>query len=368
MKNPLRSWYKIMRMLCIKLAVPLLISLIALFLLVLSWHSYAFATWYAGFFYPVLVHTFGRFFNLFPFSMFELGVFVLIPASLIVLLVYAIKIRKFFKPLGFYFLYFFSFLFTFFVMNAGINYNRESFALHVGITVQNSSVDELKSLYFLLVERAYVLSAQVATNDDGVFVSSSENLHAEARAAMLNLHNVHGGLVSFYPRPRAPVLSRIMSYMRIGGFFSPWTLEAHYNGEMPAHRKPFMMTHELAHVAGHKREDEANFIAYLAARESGCTDFNYSAVYSAIVYVLNALNRAVDRDTYSDLLAILPMQIRRDLQANREFWRQFEGPVADAANRANDAYLRANRQDDGVRSYGRMVDLLLAYYRGLSYK
>ena len=29
----------------------------------------------------------------------------------------------------------------------------------------------------------------------------------------------------------------------------------------------------------------------------------------------------------------------------------------------NDAYLRLNQQEDGVQSYGRMVDLLLAYYR-----
>ena len=124
-----------------------------------------------------------------------------------------------------------------------------------------------------------------------------------------------------------------------------------------------MMTHELAHTAGHMREDEANFIAYLAARNSLCVDFNYSAVYSGIVYVLNALHRVVDRDTYSELFGKLPDQVRRDMAANRAFWQQFEGPVADAANRANDAYLRANRQEDGVQSYGRMVDLMLAYYR-----
>ena len=29
----------------------------------------------------------------------------------------------------------------------------------------------------------------------------------------------------------------------------------------------------------------------------------------------------------------------------------------------NDAYLKANGQENGLRSYGRMVDLLLAYYR-----
>ena len=355
-----------MRTLIIKIAIPIGISLIALLLLLFSWHSGTFASWYAGFVYPVIVHTFGRFFNLFPFSVFELGL-VMIPLSLVFFLCMCIfrrkKIRQTLKYAGFSFLYFLSFLFTFFVLNAGINYNRESFAKHVGITVQESSIDELIALYHILVARATVLSSQIAIDENGVFAPSSENFHAEARSAMRLLHNTYGGLVGFYPRPRAPMLSRVMSHMRIGGFFSPWSLEAHYNGEILAHRKPFMMTHELAHVAGHMREDEANFIAYLAARNSSCVDFNYSAVYSGIVYVLGALNRVVDRDTYSELFAMLPMQVRRDMQANRDFWRQFEGPVGDMANRANDAYLRANRQADGVQSYGRMVDLMLAYYR-----
>ena len=35
----------------------------------------------------------------------------------------------------------------------------------------------------------------------------------------------------------------------------------------------------------------------------------------------------------------------------------------DAKETVNDTYLKANGQTDGVRSYGRMVDLLLAYYR-----
>lgn len=33
------------------------------------------------------------------------------------------------------------------------------------------------------------------------------------------------------------------------------------------------------------------------------------------------------------------------------------------SDRVNDAYLKANGQENGLRSYGRMVDLLLAYYR-----
>ena len=46
-----------------------------------------------------------------------------------------------------------------------------------------------------------------------------------------------------------------------------------------------------------------------------------------------------------------------------EHWAQYEGPVQDVSNAANDAYLKANNQSDGMQSYGRMVDLLLAEQR-----
>ena len=43
--------------------------------------------------------------------------------------------------------------------------------------------------------------------------------------------------------------------------------------------------------------------------------------------------------------------------------QQYEGPIQDISNAANDTYLKANDQADGMRSYGRMVDLLLAEQR-----
>ena len=40
-----------------------------------------------------------------------------------------------------------------------------------------------------------------------------------------------------------------------------------------------------------------------------------------------------------------------------------DGKVAEVSNKVNDTYLKVNKQEDGVKSYGRMVDLLLAQYR-----
>ena len=40
-----------------------------------------------------------------------------------------------------------------------------------------------------------------------------------------------------------------------------------------------------------------------------------------------------------------------------------DGKVAEVQDKVNDAYLKGNGQSDGVQSYGRVVDLMLAWRR-----
>lgn len=55
-------------------------------------------------------------------------------------------------------------------------------------------------------------------------------------------------------------------------------------------------------------------------------------------------------------------QAVQDLQENNEYWDQYEGKVAEVSNQVNDTYLKLNDQKDGVQSYGRVVDLMLAMF------
>ena len=77
---------------------------------------------------------------------------------------------------------------------------------------------------------------------------------------------------------------------------------------------------------------------------------------------MNALASS-DIDTFYNLAQQYGDGVRRDLDAQREFWKQYEGKAAEIADDVNNAYLVSNNQEDGVRSYGRMVDLLLAERR-----
>ena len=125
---------------------------------------------------------------------------------------------------------------------------------------------------------------------------------------------------------------------------------------------PWTMAHELAHQCGFMREDEANFIAYLACKESDDALMRYSGYLLAYDNAVSAL-RKVDPEAASAIGSGLSAAVRRDLAQRAEHWAQYEGPVQDVSNAANDTYLKANNQADGMRSYGRMVDLLLAEQR-----
>ena len=54
------------------------------------------------------------------------------------------------------------------------------------------------------------------------------------------------------------------------------------------------------------------------------------------------------------------MCIRDSLRAYNAAWEPYDGEAAEVHEQLNDAYLKANGQTEGVRSYGRMVDLLIA--------
>lgn len=153
-----------------------------------------------------------------------------------------------------------------------------------------------------------------------------------------------------------------MSWLNITGIFFPFTFEANVNVDIPKYNIPAVMCHELSHLRGFMREDEANFLAYLACKNSASLDFQYSGYMLAFIYATNALYE-VDKEAYSRIFNRLDPGVRRDISCQSNYWKQFEGPVADTATSINNGYLQANQQDDGVKSYGRMVDLLLAEQR-----
>ena len=138
-------------------------------------------------------------------------------------------------------------------------------------------------------------------------------------------------------------------------------MEANYNGDITDYNIPFTLCHELAHLRGFMQEEEANFIAFLGCVNAKSTEFQYSGCLSAWIYAMNELN---DRDVqrWSQIRRQLLAQADLDVRANSAFWQRYEGKVSGWSEKMNDAYLKANGQEDGVESYDRMVELVVTYY------
>lgn len=326
-----------------------------------------FGQWYAVHIYPVIVSVIGRIMGVFPFSVVELGLYTL----MILCLVFAVRnIRKPLKLLsGLYCLA--SFLALVFTLNCGINYYRYPFSYNSGLVIQESSTAELYALCSYLTDQINAAKKDMDTpvpyegQTEAAPDPSFKELWdygTEARAAMKKLGREFPELGGYYPRPKPLLLSGILSVQQLCGIYSPFTVEANYNREMPRYNIPHTICHELSHLKGFMREDEANFIGYMACIGSDNAQFRYSGYLMGWVYAGNALAKA-DPEAYIELQQRLPGEAVADLRYNNSFWARYDGRVAETASKMNDTYLKMQNQTDGVKSYGRVVDLMLAYYR-----
>lgn len=253
-----------------------------------------------------------------------------------------------------------------FIVLCGINYYRHPFAYHTNLEVQDSTVEELYELAKDLVKDVNSIKNELEQLGDSDSFKLSKTINETAKDAQEAFNSIgeeYEVLRGRYPFPKPVLFSKFMSRAEITGIFIPYTVEANVNVDAPDFTIPFTMSHELAHLSGFMREDEANYIAYLVSIGSESKDFNYSGSLSALIMTLDALY-AQDYELYFELRNECSEGVNSDLRYNSAYWSQFEDTsITVISNKVNDNYLKMNNQKDGVKSYGRMLDLMLAKRR-----
>jgi len=252
-------------------------------------------------------------------------------------------------------------LYALFLLTWGFNYAREPLSRQLGIETQPATRVELAQLVGRLAERANAAREECADPlvdalaDSAVW--SQRVSSAFARAA-----ERYPSFAGPDVRIRRPLLSHVLSQAGIAGIYSPFSGEPHVNADLPRPSFAFTACHEAAHARGIAREDEANAVAFLVCQTSSDPEFRYSGYLAAFDYALGALVPH-DPSAVQELLGRLSPAVQADRERVREFWRAFSSPVRKLARATNDLYLRTQGTSDGVHSYGRMVDLLLALER-----
>jgi hypothetical protein len=245
----------------------------------------------------------------------------------------------------------------------GLNYQRLPLAASAGLVLKPAPPSELLALAEALLDQANALRGLQAEDARGAMrVPSAADVLARASIGFAPLEPHFSFLSARCSAPKPIASSPLFSWLGITGIFVPFTGEANVNTSVPDSDLPFSAAHELAHQRGIAREDEANYVAYLACRAHPDPDFRYAGALAASLYASAAL-RGVDPEGARRLEARRSPAVGRDLAVLREWSDRHRGPARRASRRINDAYLKAQGQEQGVRSYGRMVDLLLAERR-----
>lgn len=294
--------------------------------------------------YPRVAEPVSRIMGLCPVPVVEL-----LLIAWIVFTLYSLLRRRFFRVIAVMGL-----LAALVVGGWGLNYFRLPLEDTLGLTVRDAEKSELISLCDALVEDANAWHSDMPR--DTVLSKVPEAMNAAAQAWPV-------GEGRFAP-PKQALSSPLLSRLMIQGIISPFTAEALVNGEIPAVSLPYVGCHEAAHIRGFAREEDANLIAYLACTASDIPFFRYSGAVGALLPVFNALREA-DMDEYRTCRSRLSPEVEADLSEYSAFWAQYEkAKAAQVGTRVNDTYLQAiSGGEQSVRSYGYVVDLLLALHR-----
>lgn len=367
------------------------IIVLVVILNILAWSSTTFCDWYIKHVFPIWVNTYGRVTGMFPFSVGEilllLGVIcvvvfaILLIVNLIVVVCRFIQKKrhtavkdtnslwKFSKGYFCWFAWVLNIVCLIMTLNCMILYHASTFSeQYYGEEDGNYTIEDLKKVRNMVVERCNTLSAQMERDENGDILFRGD-MAQEAIAAMQNLGKQYDQLDGYYPRPKPLRASDFFSQQYITGYYFPFSMEANYNDVMYIANYPFTICHELAHLRGYIYEDEANFIGYLACVQSDNKFFQYAGYLGVLYYLDNDLWDAVDAIEYWEEPKILQQVHDDNIFLKEEDWDRIEEEavidtetVDEISDTFTDTVLKANGVEDGIISYNRVVELLLWYY------
>ncbi len=301
----------------------------------------------------------GAAFGWIPFPIWE-PLLVLIGIAVIAGLIYAIKHKKILGWLTG--LLEFAVLMVFLFMGLwGLNHFAPTIGEQTGLEVGEYSVDQLKKAAAWYAEQASFYAEGVERDGNGdVILPEFEAMSDEAGECYGRLAEYDERFAVSVPRVKPLLVSEAFAYMGTSGIFVCYTGEAAVSTESFGLTQPFTICHELGHSLAVAREDEANYLAFLACRASQDELFRYSGYYCAFIYCYNALY-AESPSAAKSLWDRCSEEMLHDCDVQVEHNKQYEGKVQEAAQAVNDAYLKTF-DEAGVKSYGLVVDYLIAEY------
>jgi hypothetical protein len=156
-------------------------------------------------------------------------------------------------------------------------------------------------------------------------------------------------------RPKVSrILTPFFTAAGVNGMLNPFALESIVHPDLLPFERPMVLAHEWAHLAGFADEADASAVAWLA-----CVTGSVDLAYSAHLFVVIETASVVPRADWLRIRASLAPGVLDDIAALAKRLERQQPAVRETAFRVYDGYLKSNRVDDGVRSYSRVLRVLL---------
>ena len=154
--------------------------------------------------------------------------------------------------------------------------------------------------------------------------------------------------------PKPTLLSPFFRASGVSGMLAPFFLETLVNPDLTGPERPMVLAHEWAHVAGYAPESDASYVGLLAALAADPAS-QYSAWLELTFEAANQLQPV----TRGLVLAALGPGPRADQAAINQRLQAMVRPVEQAAWVTYDRLLKSQGVEEGVRSYSRVIELVL---------
>jgi len=307
--------------------------------------------------------------SIFPFSITEMVVLLALPAILALVIIWIIRIVKKAEKLkviekGVRFTaWCLSLSLLLYMITHGANYYRMPLGSLLELPERQYTAEDLYKVTCDLASKASEVREKLPENENGcvIFTTKLDEILKQTDECYKNVKKDYPFLKTAVWRVKKVFTSHWWSYTGTTGVYCPWTSESNINSDVPQYSIPHTAAHEMAHTMGIAKENECNFIAWLACSTSDIADYEYSGHLAAYTYCANALYKA-DKTLWRKAVSLCSEGMIRDLKNENEYWNSFKGEVMESSQDFNDSFIKANGVESGVLSYNQMVELLLRYY------
>ena len=269
--------------------------------------------------------------------------------------------RKYFIAALQQIIFFFLFLYVVFYLFWGLNYDRKGIAAQLKLEVKSYTLSDLDTLTTVLQSRLneYAVLVNQSGRDS---LNRKRNLFHESYEAYKNVAKQYPFLKYDPESVKPSIFSYAGNYLGFEGYYNPFSGEGQVNTTIPGFIEPFVTAHEIAHQIGYAKENEANFVGFLACKSYPSNTFRYSLYFDMYNYSVGELYRR-DSAMAKEFQKKLNSQVIKDIEEYRRFYNKYKNPIEPVIMWFYGHYLKANNQPAGKQTYNEVVTWLIAYYK-----